>query len=99
MVVKSAYLHDEVFQIQPKLSAGAPCEGRRGLPFCGLRDAPRAAGGLFPSRSSLIQDALAEKLGKLRRVRLARECAKLDAAVERAAAEELLASEAQWPEY
>lgn len=57
------------------------------------------AGGLFPSRSSLIQDAIAEKLRKLRRVRLARECAKLDIAVERASAEELFASEAPWPEY
>lgn len=56
-------------------------------------------GGFFPSRSSVIQDALAEKLQKLRRVRLAQECAKLDWVVEQAAAEELLPSEVPWPEY
>jgi Arc/MetJ-type ribon-helix-helix transcriptional regulator len=55
--------------------------------------------GLFPSRSNLIQDALAEKLRKIRRVRLARECAKLEKAAEQAAAEEFLPSEAPWPEY
>jgi Arc/MetJ-type ribon-helix-helix transcriptional regulator len=55
--------------------------------------------GLFPSRSSLIQDALADKLQRLRRVRLARECAKLDRAEEQGAAEEFLPGEAEWPEY
>jgi Arc/MetJ-type ribon-helix-helix transcriptional regulator len=55
--------------------------------------------GLFPSRSSVIQDALAEKLQRLRRVRLARECAKLDKAMEQAAAHEFLTSAARWPEY
>jgi Arc/MetJ-type ribon-helix-helix transcriptional regulator len=55
--------------------------------------------GLFPSRSSLIQDAVAEKLARVRRVRLARECAKLERKAEQAAAEEFFASEAQWPEY
>ena len=56
-------------------------------------------GGLFPSRSSLIQDALTEKLQKLRRVRLAQECAKLDRAAEQAAAEVFLPGEVPWPEY
>lgn len=55
--------------------------------------------GLFPSRSRLIQDALGEKLQRLHRVRLAQECAKLDKAAERAAAEEFFPSEAEWPEY
>ena len=55
--------------------------------------------GFSPSRSSLIQDALAEKLQKIRRVRLARECAKLEEAAEQAAAEEFLPGEASWPEY
>jgi Arc/MetJ-type ribon-helix-helix transcriptional regulator len=65
-----------------------------------LKEADRwVQAGLFPSRSRLIQDALAEKLGKMRRVRLARECAKLDAAVEQAAAEEFLPGETSWPEY
>lgn len=55
--------------------------------------------GLAPSRSRLIQDALQEKLERIRRVRLARECAKLDRAEERKAAEEFLPSENPWPEY
>jgi Arc/MetJ-type ribon-helix-helix transcriptional regulator len=55
--------------------------------------------GIFPSRSKLIQDAIAEKLQRLRRVRLARECAKLKPEEERAAAEEQLAGEVEWPEY
>jgi len=56
-------------------------------------------GGLFPSRSKLIQDAVAEKLQRLQRVRLARECAKLEPVAERAAAEESFLGEAEWPEY
>jgi Arc/MetJ-type ribon-helix-helix transcriptional regulator len=65
-----------------------------------LKEADRLVrAGAFPSRSRLIQDALAEKLEKIRRARLARECAKLDPAVEQAAAEESLPSETAWPEY
>ncbi|MBW8879333.1 MAG: ribbon-helix-helix protein, CopG family [Acidobacteria bacterium] len=56
-------------------------------------------GGLFPSRSKLIQDAVAEKLQRLGRIRLAQECAKLRPLAERAAAEEWFRSEAEWPEY
>lgn len=56
-------------------------------------------GGLFPSRSKLIQDAVAEKLQRLRRVRLAQECAKLQPSSEQAEAEEILRGEAEWPEY
>jgi Arc/MetJ-type ribon-helix-helix transcriptional regulator len=56
-------------------------------------------GGLFPSRSKFIQDAVAEKLQRLRRTRLAQECAKLDRAAEQTAAEELFEGEAEWPEY
>lgn len=56
-------------------------------------------GGLFPSRSKLIQDAVAEKLLRLRRTRLAQECAKLQTAAERAEAEEFFQGEAKWPEY
>jgi Arc/MetJ-type ribon-helix-helix transcriptional regulator len=55
--------------------------------------------GLFPSRSRLIQDAVSEKLQRLRRVRLAQECAKLQPAEEKAAAEEFFQGEAEWPEY
>jgi len=56
-------------------------------------------GGLFPSRSKLIQDAVAEKLQRLRRVRLAQQCAKLQPSEEQAAAEEGFHGESQWPEY
>lgn len=56
-------------------------------------------GGLFPNRSKLIQDAVAEKLQRLGRARLAKECAKLQPPVEQAAAEELFGGEAEWPEY
>jgi len=55
--------------------------------------------GLFPSRSRLIQDPLAEKLMRLHRVRLAQECGKLREAEEQAAADEFLPSEAGWPGY
>ena len=54
----------------------------------------------FPNRSQAIEQALAEKLGRLERTRLARECAKLDPAQEMAWAEEGFASELdEWPEY
>ena len=56
-------------------------------------------GGLFPSRSKLIQDAVAEKLQRLRRIRLAQECAKLDPLAEQAMAEEHFRGETEWPEY
>lgn len=57
------------------------------------------AGGLFPSRSKLIQDAVNEKVQRLQRVRLAQECAKLEPLAEQAEAEELLRGEAEWPAY
>jgi len=55
---------------------------------------------VFPNRSKAIQDAVEEKLKKLERNRLARECAKLNAAAEKAMAEEGMGKELdQWPEY
>jgi len=55
---------------------------------------------VFPNRSKAIQDAVEEKLKKLERNRLARECAKLDVATEKAMAEEGMGEELeQWPEY
>ena len=55
---------------------------------------------IFPSRSKVIQDVVEEKLKKLEKGRLARECAKLDPKFEKALAEEGLSAEAdQWPEY
>ena len=54
----------------------------------------------FPSRSRAIQEAIAEKLERMDRNRLARECEKLDPAFEKALAEEGLSEElAEWPEY
>jgi metal-responsive CopG/Arc/MetJ family transcriptional regulator len=55
---------------------------------------------MFPSRSRLIQDAIQEKLDRLDRSRLARECAKLDIEFEKSLAEEGMSEElSQWPEY
>ena len=55
---------------------------------------------VFPSRSRAIEDALREKLERLRKTRLATECAKLDTVFEKALAEEGLAQDAAaWPEY
>ena len=55
---------------------------------------------VFPNRSQAIQEALEEKLKRLKHARLARECAKLDANFEKALAEEGLAEHMQeWPEY
>ena len=54
----------------------------------------------FPSRSQAIQEAVEEKLTRLDRSRLARECAKLDPAHEKALAEEGLSEDlSQWPVY
>jgi metal-responsive CopG/Arc/MetJ family transcriptional regulator len=54
----------------------------------------------FPSRSRAVQEALKDKLERLDRTRLARECAKLDAKHEQELAEEGLTVDiAQWPEY
>jgi len=51
---------------------------------------------VFPSRSRAIQEALEEKLSRLKKTRLAEECARLDPKAEQAMAEEALA---EWPEY
>jgi len=54
----------------------------------------------FPSRSRAVQEAVSDKLDRLQRNRLARECAKLDPAFEKAMAEEGLAQDwNEWPEY
>lgn len=55
---------------------------------------------VFPSRSQAVQEAVEEKLARLERSRLARECAKLDPAFEKALAEEGLSEDlSEWPEY
>lgn len=54
----------------------------------------------LPSRSRVIQEAVAEKLARFDRTRLARECAKLDPVEEQRLADEGLAGDAsEWPEY
>jgi Arc/MetJ-type ribon-helix-helix transcriptional regulator len=56
--------------------------------------------GMFSNRSQAIENAVAEELSRLDRVRLAAECTKLDPALERELAEEGLSEEsAEWPEY
>ena len=55
---------------------------------------------VFPSRSRAIQAAVEEKIARLERTRLARECAKLDPDLETALAEEGLSRDlGEWPEY
>ena len=55
---------------------------------------------VFPNRSQAIQVAVEEKLERLERSRLARECANLDPAFEKALADEGLSEEpSEWPEY
>jgi len=55
---------------------------------------------LFENRSRAIQEAVSEKLARVERGRLARECAKLDKKFEQSMAEEgLSAEEGEWPEY
>lgn len=54
----------------------------------------------FPSRSQAIEIALAEKLERLQRTQLARECAKLDPREEAALANEGLREDlSEWPAY
>ncbi len=54
----------------------------------------------FPNRSQAIEEAVSEKLERLERSRLARECAKLDRDFEKGLAEEgVSADSAEWPEY
>ncbi|MDL1958496.1 MAG: ribbon-helix-helix domain-containing protein [Deltaproteobacteria bacterium] len=54
----------------------------------------------FTNRSRAIQEAVAEKLARIERSRLAQECAKLDPKFEQEMAEEGFAAEIdEWPEY
>ena len=55
---------------------------------------------IFPNRSQAVEVAVAEKLERIERSRLARECAKLERQFEKALAEEGLSEDAaEWPEY
>jgi len=63
-----------------------------------LDDFVKQAG--LPSRSQAVEAAIEEKLDRLDRTRLARECAKLDPEFEKAMAEEGLGEDlAEWPAY
>ena len=54
----------------------------------------------FSNRSRAIQEAVAEKLARIERSRLAQECAKLDPKFEQEMAEQSFAAEMdEWPEY
>jgi len=54
----------------------------------------------FPNRSRAIQEAVRDKLDRLERGRLARECAKLSKSAEQKMAEEGLAEDLdEWPEF
>jgi metal-responsive CopG/Arc/MetJ family transcriptional regulator len=55
---------------------------------------------VFPNRSQAVEEAVAEKLARLEKSRLAQECAKLDPVFEKALAEEGLSEDLEeWPEY
>ncbi len=55
---------------------------------------------LFPNRSKAIQQAVAEKLLRIEKSRLAQECAKLEPEFEQSMAEEGFSSELEeWPQY
>lgn len=54
----------------------------------------------FPNRSQAIQEAVRDKLDRLDRGRLARECAKLNRSAEQKMADEGLAEDLEeWPEF
>ena len=55
---------------------------------------------VFSSRSQAIQEAVREKLARLKHKRLAAECAKLEPSEEQTMAEEGLAEDInEWPQY
>jgi metal-responsive CopG/Arc/MetJ family transcriptional regulator len=55
---------------------------------------------VFPNRSQAIQLAIDEKLARMDKTRLARECSKANPVSEKAMAEEGMSWEkAEWPEY
>lgn len=65
-----------------------------------LEELDRLVGaGRFANRSQGLESALAEKLERLRRTRLATEAGKLDPAEEKQLAEESFSELDEWPEY
>ena len=58
------------------------------------------ANNVFPNRSRAVQQAVQEKIDRINKVRLSRECAKLYPQFEQTMAEEGLSAEIEeWPEY
>lgn len=55
--------------------------------------------GAYPNRSKAFEAAVKERIERLHRSRLARECAKLDKTEEQSLADEGYAGESEWPEY
>ena len=65
-----------------------------------LRDLDRLVRShVYPNRSKAIQDAVADKLVRLKKTRLLRESRKLVRKEEQAAAEKWLSGEEQWPAF
>lgn len=55
--------------------------------------------GVFPNRSKAIEEAVHDRIARLQRSRLARECAKLYMREEQALADEGYVGESEWPAY
>ena len=55
---------------------------------------------VFPNRSKAIQEAVQDKIKRIEKTRLARECAKLDPLYEQTLADEGISEDVkEWPEY
>lgn len=55
---------------------------------------------VFQSRSQAVQEAVGDKLQRIKRSRLSKECSRLDPVFEKAIAEEGLSKDiVEWPEY
>jgi len=55
---------------------------------------------VFPNRSKAIQEAVQDKIKRLEKTRLARECSRLDPSYEKALADEGLSEDVnEWPGY
>jgi metal-responsive CopG/Arc/MetJ family transcriptional regulator len=55
---------------------------------------------VFPNRSKAIQEAVQDKIKRLEKSRLARECSKLDPLYEQSLADEGISEDVnEWPEY
>jgi hypothetical protein len=64
------------------------------------RRSPKSIGSFATVYSrTAAEEAVRERLARIQRSRLARECSKLDKAEEQALADEGYAGESEWPEY